>query len=333
MRAQVTTLLLLAASGFFQALFAVPVRYLREWRWEQMWVGQSITANVLFPLAWCAFVPPVFWSHAAQLPWSHWAWAYAWGLIWGLGGVAWGLTMTRLGVAFSNSFVFGITTATGALFPLLAGAVESPARPGLFISGLVLCISATAAIGLLRRRGNAEPLLPMPARFHSYPSILAVALFAGVSTAGYGIAFAFALPAIRGLIEKGIPEVSATLAVVLPAYLGAATVAIPVGVAAAARSHSLPLFFGRHAAWNWSLALTMGLCAAATALLYGFAGSRAGHPSPNVSFGVFISFLVLGGNLLGLALGEMRNCRRIVSAGLLVSACGLVAGACLLNAR
>jgi hypothetical protein len=106
-----------------------------------------------------------------------------------------------------------------------------------------------------------------------------------------------------------------------------------VGVAAAARSGSLALFFGRHAVWNWSLALTMGLCAAATALLYGFAGSGAGHASPNVSFGVFISFLVLGGNLLGLAAGEMRGSPRLVSAGLLLSACGLVAGACLLSAH
>jgi L-rhamnose-H+ transport protein len=333
MRTQVGTLLLLAASGFFQAAFAVPVRYLRNWRWEQMWVGQSVTANVLFPLVWAALVPATFWNQAAHLPWSHWLSAYGWGLIWGLGGVAWGLTLTRLGMAFSNSFVFGIATATGALLPLMAGAVEGPAHPWLFALGLFLCVLTTIAIGFLRRLGGQEPLLPMPARFRSYPAIVGVALFAGFATAGYGLAFSFAFPAIRSLIANGISELSAALVVVLPAYLGAASVAIPVGVAAAARSGSLALFFGRHAVWNWSLALTMGLCAAATALLYGFAGSAAGHASPNVSFGVFISFLVLGGNLLGLAAGEMRGSPRLVSAGLLLSACGLVAGACLLSAH
>jgi hypothetical protein len=173
----------------------------------------------------------------------------------------------------------------------------------------------------------------MPAGLHSYPAILGVALFAGIASAGYGLAFTFAFPAVRGLIAGGASELSATLAVVLPAYLGAACVSIPVGAIVAVRSRSLSLLFDKHAAWNWSLALIMGLCAAATALLYGYAGSGEGHPSPNVSFGVFISFLVLGGNLLGLAGGEMRGASRAARTGLLLSACGLVAGAFLLTAR
>jgi hypothetical protein len=77
----------------------------------------------------------------------------------------------------------------------------------------------------------------------------------------------------------------------------------------------------------------MGLCATATAVLYGFANSRAGHPSPNVAFGVFVSFQVLCGNALGFATGEMRGCSRRVRTGLWLCACGLVAGACLLSAR
>ena len=328
-----SSLLLFAASGFFQAAFAVPVRYFRGWRWEQMWIGQSVTANVLFPLVWAAFAPAGFWKAAAHLPWSHWVSVYAWGVVWGFGGVAWGLTMTRLGLAFANSFVFGVTTITGTLLPLVIGAVDSPPRPWLFALGVAVCLGAILAVGVLRREGSQDPLLPMPARLRSYPAILGVALFAGIASAGYGLAFAFAFPAIRGLIASGASELSATLVVVLPAYLGAASVSIPAGAIVAAQSKSTNLLFGRHAAWNWSLALIMGLCAAATALLYGYAGSAAGHPSPNVSFGVFISFLVLGGNLLGLAGGEMRGASPAVRAGLLLSACGLVAGATLLNAR
>lgn len=333
MRGHLGTLLLFAASGFFQAAFAVPVRYFRGWRWEQMWMGQSVTANVLFPLVWAACVPAAFWNQAAHLPWSHWLSVYAWGLVWGLGGVAWGLTMARLGLAFANSFVFGVTTVTGTLLPLAMKAVDSPPHPWLFAVGLAICVIAIVAVGVLRRHGRQDPLLPMPALLRSYPAILGVALFAGIASAGYGLAFAFAFPAIRGLIASGASELSATLAVVLPAYLGAACVSIPVGAIVAVESRSLGLLFGKHAAWNWSLALVMGLCAAATALLYGYAGSGVGHPSPNVSFGVFISFLVLGGNLLGLAAGEMRGASRAVRAGLLLSAGGLVAGASLLNAR
>lgn len=333
MPAEWFALVLLAASGFFQAAFALPIKHLRQWRWEQMWVAQSITANVLFPLSWAAVVPGPFWSQAAQIPWSHWVAAYGWGLIWGLGGAAYGLTLARLGMAFSNSFIFGVTIITGALLPLVLNVVESPPHPWLFGSGLTLCLLATALIGAFQGRGKQEPLLPMPVSLHSYRWVVAIAVFAGLASAGYGLAFAFSFPIIHGLVAGGISPVSASLVVVLPVYLGAATIAIPLGVFLAARSGSFSLFLGRHGVWNWSLALLMGFCAMAAVVLYGLASTGAGHPSPNVSFGVFMSFLVLSGNALGLATGEMRGHSTGLSTRLLLSACGLVASAWLLNAR
>jgi hypothetical protein len=114
-------------------------------------------------------------------------------------------------------------------------------------------------------------------------------------------------------------------------YLGGASVAVPVGLFFAKRSRTLPLFVGRHAAWNWSLAVVMGLCAAATVVLYGLGGTIAGHPAPNVSFGIFMTFLVLGGNALGFAIGEIRGNGPGVNAGLWMSSCGLVLAAWLLN--
>jgi hypothetical protein len=114
-------------------------------------------------------------------------------------------------------------------------------------------------------------------------------------------------------------------------YLGGASVAVPVGLFFAKRSRTLPLFVGRHAAWNWSLAVVMGLCAAATVVLYGLGGTIAGHPAPNVSFSIFMTFLVLGGNALGFATGEMRGNGTGVNAGLWMSSCGLVLAAWLLN--
>lgn len=89
MPTHVGAFVLLALSGFFQAAFALPVKYLRNWRWEQMWIAQSVTANVLFPLAWAMVVPAPFWTHGTRIPWSHWLASYGWGLIWGLGGLAW----------------------------------------------------------------------------------------------------------------------------------------------------------------------------------------------------------------------------------------------------
>jgi L-rhamnose-H+ transport protein len=332
MSAEITAFLLLSVSGLFQAAFAIPIKHLRNWRWEQVWVAQSVMANILLPLVWAAVAPGVFWEQASRVPLSHWLAAYAWGLVWGLGGVTYGLTLTRLGMGFANSFVFGVTIVTGALMPLALNVVASPPHPLRFGAGLVLCVVATGLIGLFRGRGSQTPMLATPASLRSYRCMVPIAIVSGFASAGYGLAFSFSFGTIHRLIDRGVSPLSAPLVVVLPVYLGGASVAVPVGLFFAKRSRTMALFVGRHAAWNWLLAVVMGLCAAATVVLYGLGGTIAGHPAPNVSFGIFMTFLVLGGNALGFATGEMRGNRPAVNAGLWMSSCGLVLAAWLLNA-
>jgi L-rhamnose-H+ transport protein len=195
-------------------------------------------------------VPAGFWIQAGHLPWSHWLATYGWGLIWGVGGVAWGLALTRLGIAFANSFVFGVTVLSGAALPLALRAVERPPHPRLFAAGLVLCVLSTALIGVFRRQGGQEPLLPMPFGLRSYPRVVALAVFAGFASAGYGLAFTFGFGSVRTLVSHGVSPLSASLVIVLPPYLGAASIAIPLGVLVARRTGTLPLFVGGFAVWN-----------------------------------------------------------------------------------
>lgn len=325
--------LLLAAAGLFQAAFALPIQHTRGWRWEQVWAAQSITANVLFPLLWAMLVPRAFWDQASRIPVSHWITSYGWGLLWGAGGIAYGLALTRLGMAFASSFIIGVSMVAGALLPLAVKAVNAPVRPASFITGLVLCILMTALLGLFRRQGTQKPLLAMPFRLDSYGKVVAVAVVSGFLSASYGLAFAFKFATVRALSDGGISPLSASLVVLLPVYLGGASVAIPVAIFCAAKSGSLSLFLQANGARNWLLALVMGLCAAGTAVSYNLGSTMGGHPTPNVSFAIFMAFFVLGGVVLGFLTGEMRGSTRAAKVGLLLSACGLVAAASLLNAH
>ena len=170
------------------------------------------------------------------------------GPVWGLGGVAYGLTLARLGMAFANSFVFGVTIVTGALIPLALNVVASPSHPLRFGAGLVLCLVATGLIGLFRGRGSQKLLMVIPESLRSYRRVVGIAIVSGLASAGYGLAFSFSFGTIHGLIAGGVSPVSASLVVVLPVYLGGASVAVPVGLFFAKRSRTLLLFIARHAA-------------------------------------------------------------------------------------
>jgi L-rhamnose-H+ transport protein len=309
------------------------MKHMRGWRWEHVWAAQSITANLVFPLLWAMLVPGAFWRQAARIPASHWVTCYCWGLLWGIGGIAYGLAVTRLGMAFANSFIFGVTILTSATVPLVFGAVGAPVRFGSFLAGLILCVVTTALVGVFRRQGQQKPMLAMPFHLDSFGRVVAVAICSGVLCASYGLAFSFQFATVMALSNNQVSPLSASLAVLLPVYLGGASVAIPVGIWCAARSASLSFFLRKNAARNWLLALIMGLCAAGTAVCLNLGSALSGHPSPNVAFAIFIIFLVLGGVILGFATGEMRGSRPGARIGLFLSACGLVLAATLLNAR
>jgi L-rhamnose-H+ transport protein len=330
MNEQTICFLLLAASGVIQACFGLLVKGIRGWRWEQMWLAQTLFSNLVFPLLWAALLPDAFWRTIASVPLSTWLGSYAWGALWGLGGVAYGLTLTRLGVFFANSLVFGITTLTGALLPFFFKVVPGPNRPGSFAAGLVVSIVAVVILGALRRGNDSPTMIKLPFGTPSYSWALFLAVFAGVFSAGYGLAVAFGFHAVSKLLQAGISAASAPLIVALPVNLGSATVAVAIALACGRRNGSMPLLFRAHPARNWGLSVLMGLCCTGGVFLYGVGTSAHGHPAPNAAFGIFMTLYILGGNAIGGLLGELRGRSPI---GILFGTTGLLASAWLLNLR
>lgn len=325
--------LLLAAAGALQAAFALPVPYFQQWRWEHMWIAQATTSNLLFPALFALFLPPRFWFAAASLPASHYWICGALGLLWGVGGIAYGLTLARLGISFAYSFVFGVTTLTGALLPVFLRTVGGPLHPGFFSAGLALSVASVGWIAWLRR--SCVSVNPMPLPFHSPPYSAAVwiALFAGVFSAGYGLAFTAGFPAVSSLMRQGIAPESAAWIVALPVYAGSAAAAFAVALPCAVRSGSLREIVTNQPAHNWLLALFMGVSGTGGVVLYNTGSSISGHLEPNVSFGVFMTFFVASGNLMGLAAGEFRSASARTRITLALSILVLIAAAWLLNVR
>lgn len=297
-----------------------------------MWVAQSIAASILFPLLWAALPPLSFWQIAAEISGRRWPVLFLWGIAWGIGGVCYGLALTALGASFAYSFVFGIATLAGALLPLLFRAVSQPDNPFAFAAGLLMCLLSTALSARLAHAGDdLQSPLPTPIWVVSFKNGLMVGAIAGVLSATYGLAFSFEFHAIETLTRSGYSPALAPILLALPLYLGAASFAIPFGLLCASRSQSLQLFWSRDAPRNWGLALLMGFFGTGGVFLYGLGCAWRPHLPPNVSFGVFMSFLVLGGNLIGIA--ERKPLARSLSrrALMIAAIAGLIAAAWLLH--
>ncbi len=122
---------------------------------------------------------------------------YIWGLLWGIGGLTFGLSIRYLGIALGYAIALGFTTAFGTLMPpLFAG--EMPAllhhAPGqVILFGIGVCMAGIVLSGMAgyskERELSAAEKEKTVAEFN-FPKGILVAIFAGVMSAcfAYGLA-------------------------------------------------------------------------------------------------------------------------------------------------
>src|SRR6478609_5027167 len=103
--------------GFASGSFYVPYKKVKRWSWESYWIVGGLFSWLIIPplAAWLTI--PNFGAIIFQTSTSTLAWIFMWGLLWGIGGLTYGLGMRYLGMSLGNSVLLGLTSAFGALVP------------------------------------------------------------------------------------------------------------------------------------------------------------------------------------------------------------------------
>ena len=103
--------------GFASGSFYMPFKKVRGWHWETYWlIGGLFSWLIVPPLAACLTVPG-FTEIIGATSASTLKYTYLFGLLWGFGGLTYGLGVRYLGMSLGNSVVLGFCSAFGALVP------------------------------------------------------------------------------------------------------------------------------------------------------------------------------------------------------------------------
>ena len=103
--------------GFSSGSFYMPFKKVKGWAWESYWiVGGFFSWLIVPPLAAYLTVPGYIDIISNTAP-SIKAITYTMGLIWGVGGLTYGLGVRYLGMSLGNSITLGFCSAFGALVP------------------------------------------------------------------------------------------------------------------------------------------------------------------------------------------------------------------------
>ena len=184
--------------GLSAATNFVPFRRIRRWSWEIYWIIQGIAAWLVAPLVLALLLVPDLFSILHAAPSSSLTYACFWGVMWGVGGLTFGLAIRYLGIALGYAIALGLTTAFGTLMPPIfsgqMGAILRERSGQVILAGVGVCLVAIAVSGLAgyskEHEISSADRAEAGERDFSFLKGLAVAIFAGVMSScfAYGLA-------------------------------------------------------------------------------------------------------------------------------------------------
>jgi L-rhamnose-H+ transport protein len=220
-----TGLLIIAIGSFGQSSSYVPIKKVKDWAWECFWLTQGIFAWLVFPFLGALLAVPAgdtLFGIVGAAGSASILKTVGFGMLWGIGGLTFGLSMRYLGVAMGQSIALGTCSAFGTLIPALI------AGENLFTGkGLILLIAVSIAIagiavigyaGALKSKNMTEEEKRKAVKDFALKKGLLIALLAGVMSACFNLG-----------LESGVKANMANLGIA-PLYEGLpATLLVTIG--------------------------------------------------------------------------------------------------------
>lgn len=138
--------------GFASGSFYMPYKKVKGWSWESYWIVGGIFSWLIVPPLAAFLTIPNFWEIIAQTGGSTLFYTYLFGLLWGIGGLTYGLGVRYLGVSLGSSIILGLCMVFGSLVPSFyyqfspqegkdtIGAIAGSTWGLTVLAGLLVCV-------------------------------------------------------------------------------------------------------------------------------------------------------------------------------------------------
>lgn len=217
-------LLIIAIGSFGQSSSYVPIKKIKSWEWENFWLVQGIFAWLVFPLLGALLAVPEGGSLFSLLSSGGVLKSIIYGVLWGVGGLTFGLSMRYLGVALGQSISLGTCAAFGTLFPALMAGTDLFHGEGLvLLLGVCITLAGIAVIGYsgsLRSRSMSEEEKKAAVKDFALTKGVLVALLAGVMSACFALGLDAGNPIKEAALSANVNPLYAGLPVILLVTFG-----------------------------------------------------------------------------------------------------------------
>jgi L-rhamnose-H+ transport protein len=196
-------LLIIAVGAFCQSSCYVPINKIKDWSWESYWIVQGVFAWLILPFLGALLAVPegqsLFGLFSQSPSFNVWM-TVLFGVLWGVGGLTFGLSMRYLGVALGQSIALGTCAGLGTIMgPVLLNIFfpELNALDSLtfaVILGVVVTLMGIAIIGVaggMKSAALSEEEKKEAVKDFNFPKGLAIALLAGFMSGCFNVGLEF----------------------------------------------------------------------------------------------------------------------------------------------
>lgn len=312
----------------------LPMKFVRNWQWENTWVLYAALAYFVFPLSVAWLTVPQLGQVYAEAGWSVVVPVTLFGLGWGLSVVMLGLAVAKVGLAVSTGIIMGCSIALGSLIPLVwadrsqlltSGGMKIVLADAIILGGVLVCARA----GYMRESHPPGESTKTASGLRG----IVICFVAGILTPLLNLALARGGEITRLAIEHGgAPHQAANGVWGLTVSAGALP-SIVYCVMLLNRNQTWSRFRTAGRVRNTLLCLCMATFFITSTVAYGMGAVQMGKLGPAIGWPVYISSLIIGNNFWGWSTGEWRGAPQ-ASLLTMLSGIGLqVVGILLLFAR
>ena len=225
--------------GLASGSFYVPYRGVKKWSWETYWLVGGIFSWIICPWFLASLLTNNLWlvvsSQSASTLW----WTYFFGVLWGFGGLTFGLAMRYLGMSLGMGVALGYCAAFGTLLPPIFKSIVptipvaqniaqiAATTPGqVTLAGVGVCIfgiAIAALAGFTKEREMPDEAKKKTIAEFNFKKGVLVATFSGIMSACFAFALTAAGPIGDASLAAGTSQIWTGLPKLIVVLLGGFT--------------------------------------------------------------------------------------------------------------
>ncbi len=321
---------------------AVPQKYVKKFEWENTWGAFYLFTMVIIPALFALLFLKSGVAIWRQVGFNALMIPFAFGLLWGLGMILFGLGIHLAGISVGYAIMMGLSVVVGSLVPLLTQHTEEAFTSAgwVVISGIVVCsvgVGICGRAGLLRERSQAEGGLKAKETAPKMGKGILICIIAGFLGPCVNLAFSFGNGILEASKAYGNSPVIATLSVWILVFWGGFLSSGIYSIYLLGKKSTWKNFTGSSAGFNLVLVAIMALLHFLILFFYGLGTQYLGKFGTTVGWALCLSTGLLLANVMGFLTSEWKKSSRksqsCLFAGLAFLVVGIVVLAMGNNAR